>query len=115
MKNEKLIRKEIIENSLIQARLNVTDQSIPLKNIQTYQSADREVESQIKSKIVNEEILKIRKQVKTFRAISGQTVVAGNELQRFGNESFWNNPASDKMKYLVAVVNPLLCMVLDDN
>ena len=67
-----------------------------------------EAQSQIKSEIVNKEILKIKKQVESLPKNSVVIMEAKHELQRLEDENFWNNLTADKMEFLEAVVKPLL-------
>jgi type I restriction enzyme, R subunit len=72
-----------------------------------------EAQTQDKTEIVNNEVQKIRKQVEALPKNSVIIMEAKHELQRLEDENFWNNLTSDKMKFLEAVVKPLLRTVSD--
>ena len=72
-----------------------------------------EAQTQSKAEIVSKEVQKIRKQVETLPKNSVVIMEAKHELQRLEDENFWSNLTSDKMKFLEAVVKPLLRTVSD--
>ncbi|MFT3737996.1 MAG: DEAD/DEAH box helicase family protein [Breznakibacter sp.] len=72
-----------------------------------------EAQTQNISDIVAKEVQKIRKQVEALPKNSVVIMEAKNELQRLGDENFWNNLTYEKMEFLEAVVKPLLRTVSD--
>lgn len=72
-----------------------------------------EAQSQSEQNLVNNEILKIRKQVETLPKNSIVIMEAKHELQRLEDENFWTNITADKMEFLKTYVKPLFRTVSD--
>jgi type I restriction enzyme, R subunit len=67
-----------------------------------------EAQTQSNTEIVSKEVHKIRKQIEALPKNSVVIMEAKHELQRLEDENFWNNLTADKMKFLEAIVKPLL-------
>ena len=87
--------------------------SLPVRLFGVRLEKIEEAQTQNKSEIVNKEVQKIRKQIESLPKNSVVIMEAKHELQRLEDENFWSNLTSDKMKFLEAVVKPLLRTVSD--
>lgn len=73
----------------------------------------KEAKTRNNLEIVNQEVLKIRKQVEALPRNSIVIMEAKHALQHLEDENFWNNLNSYKMEFLESVVKPLLRTVSD--
>lgn len=67
-----------------------------------------EAQSQGLSVVVDREVRKLRRQIKTLPQNSVVVMEARNDLQRLDDENFWTNLKPDKIEYLHRVVKPLM-------
>lgn len=67
-----------------------------------------EAQNQNRLDIVQNEVLKIRKQIELLPQNSVVLMEAKHELQRIEDENFWNHLSHDKIEFLKNVVKPLL-------